>query len=100
VECPSVGVITTGRGAPVPPLDKAARHATADRMAKAIRGTTKKKGRGRPKTTGRGVSVHMRLHPNDLGPLDEWAAANGCTRAEALRRLTRIGLETEVKRKQ
>jgi hypothetical protein len=29
----------------------------------------------------------MRRHPNDLGPLDEWAAVNGCTRGEALRRL-------------
>ena len=39
-------------------------------MKKSIRDTTNK--RGRPKTTGPGLSVQVRLHPNLLEPLDEW----------------------------
>ena len=30
------------------------------------------KKRGRPKTTGRGIGIMVRLHPDLLVPLDEW----------------------------
>jgi hypothetical protein len=40
-------------------------------MAKSIRVNPKK--RGRPKTTGRGTLVGVRLHPPELARLDEWA---------------------------
>jgi hypothetical protein len=44
-------------------------------MAKSIRANTKKKrGRGRPKTTGKGEMVGVRLHPDLLNPLDQWIA--------------------------
>ena len=68
-------------------------------MGKAISGTTKKKGRGRPKTTGKGVGVHVRMHEPELTLVDEWAAANGCTRADAIRQLVRLGLEGAPVRK-
>jgi hypothetical protein len=35
----------------------------------------------------------MRLHASELAELDEWAAANDCTRPQALRQLMRLGLE-------
>ena len=76
---------------------KAAGYATADRMAKAIMAVTKK--RGRPKTTGKGTLVGIRLHAPELALLDAWAAEHGCTRATALRRLAVAGLDGEMKRK-
>lgn len=64
-------------------------------MAKAILVATKKR-RGRPPTTGKGTRVTLRLHAPELNVLDEWAAANGCTRAEALRRMAMTGLDVNV----
>jgi hypothetical protein len=66
-------------------------------MRKAISVATKK--RGRPKTTGKGTRVTIRLHPPELTTLDEWAAAHGHTRAEALRLVMVAGLEVVAKRK-
>jgi hypothetical protein len=66
-------------------------------MAKANRVSTKK--RGRPKTTGKGTPVTIRLHAPELTMLDEWAAANGCTRADALRQFAKLGMEVAAKRK-
>jgi hypothetical protein len=46
--------------------------------------------RGRPKTTGSGEGVHLRLLPELLAPLDAWIAAQAeprPTRPEAIRRL-------------
>jgi hypothetical protein len=60
-------------------------------MGKVIRVVPKK--RGRKKTTGRGKLIGLRLHAPELATLDEWAAANDCTRPQALRRLMTIGLE-------
>jgi hypothetical protein len=68
-------------------------------MAKAISVGTKKKGRGRPKTTGKGTPVTIRLIPPVLARLDEWAAANGLTRAMALRRLAMDALDREEKQR-
>jgi hypothetical protein len=48
-------------------------------------------GAGRP-ATGKGTHVGVRIQPDDLAVIDEWAAANGCTRAEAIRRLAKLGL--------
>jgi hypothetical protein len=55
-------------------------------MAKSIR-ASKKSRRGRPKTTGPGEQVVVRLHQPILGELERWAAKSGVTRAEAIRRL-------------
>jgi hypothetical protein len=59
-------------------------------MGKAI--SVAKKKRGRPRT-GEGTRVTVRLHAPELTTLDEWAAANGYTRAEALRRVAMVGLD-------
>jgi hypothetical protein len=48
-------------------------------------------GAGRP-ATGKGIHVGVRIQPDDLVAIDEWAAANDCTRAEAIRRLAKLGL--------
>lgn len=64
-------------------------------MAKSIPVATKKR-RGRPPTTGKGTRVTLRLHSPELTALDDWAAANGCTRAEALRRMAMVGLDLMV----
>jgi hypothetical protein len=58
---------------------------------------TRKKS-GRP-ATGQGVQIQTRVHPDLLADIDEWAARHACTRPEALRRLAKIGLEAEGKRK-
>jgi hypothetical protein len=60
-------------------------------MAKSIR-ASKKSRRGRPKTTGPGEQVVVRLHQPMLGSIDQWAKHNDVTRAEAVRRLVELGL--------
>jgi hypothetical protein len=68
-------------------------------MAKSIRGIAKKR-RGRPKTTGEGTPVMVRLHDDILSPLDRWIADQPDpqpTRPEAVRKalhdwLTGLGL--------
>ncbi len=54
-------------------------------------------GAGRPRVDAQQVA--FRIPRSDLAAVDAWANANGCSRAEALRRLTGIGLDTEAKRK-
>jgi hypothetical protein len=55
----------------------------------------KKKGGARP-GAGRppvdSEQVNMRISRSDLADIDAWAAANGCSRTEAIRRLTKLGL--------
>jgi hypothetical protein len=43
-----------------------------------------KKKLGRPVSTGIGVRVTVRLHKEQLEPLDRWAAENGGERADAV----------------
>jgi hypothetical protein len=51
-----------------------------------------KKKPGRPKTTGPGEQVVVRLHPPMLGEIDKFADAAEITRAEAIRRLVEKAL--------
>jgi hypothetical protein len=62
-------------------------------MKKAIRDIPK--GRGRPKTTGRGDLIAVRLHPPLLTKIDEWATANAVSRPEAIRMLCMRAIEAE-----
>jgi hypothetical protein len=61
-------------------------------MRKSIPDIPKK--RGRPKTTGRGEGVMVRLHSQQLSRLDSWAAVqeDDPSRPEAIRRLVEAGL--------
>jgi hypothetical protein len=45
------------------------------------------------------VQIQTRVQPDLLADIDAWAAKHACTRPEALRRLAKIALETEAKRK-
>jgi len=58
-------------------------------MAKSIRDIPKKRGRGRPRTTGRGEAIMLRLHPPLLTNLDGWIESqrDKPSRPEAIRRL-------------
>jgi hypothetical protein len=58
-------------------------------MAKSIRDIPKKRGRGRPKTTGRGEGILLRLHSTQLSALDAWInkQESPLSRPEAIRRL-------------
>jgi hypothetical protein len=51
-------------------------------MGKAIN-VDKKRGRGRP-ATGHDPMISARIPVNVLSKLDEWAAANECTRSAAV----------------
>jgi len=66
-------------------------------MSKSIRVTTKKRGRGRPKTTGRGTQIGMRWQKPALDEIDAWRAAqeDEPERPEAIRRLVERGLAAE-----
>jgi hypothetical protein len=57
-----------------------------------------KKRRG-PAPTGKGVQVVVRLQPDPLSALDNWAAKqrDQPTRAEAIRRLVELGLKAKGK---
>src|ERR1700674_867998 len=61
-------------------------------MAKAIRDIPKR--RGRPKTTGRGEGVLVRLH-GLLSAVDDWRSAQdeAPSRPEAIRQLVELGLK-------
>jgi len=63
-------------------------------MAKSIRVNPKK--RGRPKTTGRGQLIGIRLHKPLLAALDAWIAdqESAPSRPEAVRRLIEHALAT------
>ena len=41
-----------------------------------------------------GVQIGMRWQRSTLGDIDAWAAQNGCTRPEAIRRLVEMALAT------
>jgi hypothetical protein len=58
-------------------------------MAKSIRDIPKKRGRGRPRTTGRGEAIMLRLHRPLLTNLDGWIESQDDkpSRPEAIRRL-------------
>lgn len=62
-------------------------------MAKSIQAIPKKQ-RGRPKTTGRGEGILLRLHKPQLVALDGWIAtlSDSPSRPEAIRRLVDRGL--------
>jgi hypothetical protein len=65
-------------------------------MASSISDNTKsKRARGRPKATGTGTLVGVRLQDDVLGRLDDWIARqpDETTRPEAMRRLMESGLE-------
>jgi metal-responsive CopG/Arc/MetJ family transcriptional regulator len=70
-------------------------------MMKSITGTTKKRGRGRPPTTGIGTSLNVRLHDDVLDRLDAWISQQGepdLSRPEAIRRLLNEALTAAAKR--
>jgi hypothetical protein len=57
-----------------------------------------KKPIGRPKTTGLGTGVLVRMHDQSLGALDSWIAKqkdSRLTRPEAIRRLVELGLKVK-----
>lgn len=65
---------------------------TNNPMARQLMSTTKK--RGRP-ATGKGKSVHVRMHEDELAPLDAWIEAQPApkpTRSEAIRAFVEAGL--------
>jgi hypothetical protein len=61
-------------------------------MKRSIRDIPKK--RGRPKTTGRGEGILVRLHKHQIDALEHWMASlvPAPSRPEAIRRLVEIGL--------
>jgi hypothetical protein len=67
-------------------------------MAKLIRDTKKKSrpGRGRPRTTGPGRAMVVRMHDRQLSAIDGWIARQEETisRPEAIRRLVDLALES------
>jgi len=54
---------------------------------------SKKRGPGRPRTTGTGTLIGMRWHSGDLVAIDAFAKHEGLERTEAIRALVRIGLD-------
>ena len=60
-------------------------------MGKSISVDVKKRGRGRP-ATGTDPEVSARVPKPMVARLDEFAAANGITRSEGIRRLLERGL--------
>jgi len=49
---------------------------------------------GRPKTTGTGTPLVVRMHDDQLKALDAWIADTNISRPEAVRQLITWGLET------
>jgi hypothetical protein len=71
-------------------------------MGKTIPASKKTaKRRGRPPTTGKGVLVGGRWHAADIVAIDAWRERQEDEpgRAEAVRRLVRLGLGVKPKRK-
>jgi hypothetical protein len=68
-------------------------------MAKSIGDIPKK--RGRPKTTGRGEGILVRLHGQQLTSLDNWIAQQDdeLSRPEAIRRLLDRALSSPKKKR-
>jgi hypothetical protein len=67
-------------------------------MAKSIRDTAKRP-IGRPKTTGPGTGVTVKMHDYHLDALDNWIARQKepLTHPEAIRRLVELGLKVKQK---
>jgi hypothetical protein len=67
-------------------------------MAKSIKDTPKKRGRGRPPTGGRREGVMVRLQPALFETLDDWIRKHGpdLSRPEAIRRLVELGLKAKA----
>jgi hypothetical protein len=67
-------------------------------MAKSIRDIAKKK-RGRPRTTGLGTGILVRMHGPELNALDAWISKQRevGSRPEAIRRLVELGLKAKGK---
>ena len=65
-------------------------------MAKSIR--VIKKSRGRPKTTGTGTLIGVRLQDSTLTRIDRWSAGESDTpsRPEAIRRLLNVALKVKA----
>jgi hypothetical protein len=59
------------------------------------RSATRKRGPGRPPTTGIGVAVLLRCHEHFLTAVDRWRAKQEgeVSRPDAIRRLAEIGLQ-------
>ena len=57
-------------------------------------------GMGRPKTTGSGQPMVVRMHDRQIAALDSWIVAQDETvsRPEAIRRLVELGLESSAKK--
>ena len=71
-------------------------------MARSIADSTKSKKRiGRPPTTGKGALIGGRWHDADLAAIDAWRMSQDDQpdRAEALRRLVRMGLLQAAQKK-
>lgn len=67
-------------------------------MAKSIRDIAKRP--GRPKTTGPGTGILVKMHDPQLDAIDAWSAKQkdpGLTRPEAIRRLVDLGLKSKGK---
>lgn len=64
-------------------------------MAKSIGDISKR--RGRPKTTGPGTGILVKMHEPQLVAIDKWIARQdeATTRPEAIRRLVEIGLKVK-----
>jgi hypothetical protein len=69
-------------------------------MKKAMSISDNKKSRGRPRTTGTGTLVGVRLHPPILGAIDNWRRSEQDlpSRSEAIRRLVEQALSARRKR--
>jgi hypothetical protein len=70
-------------------------------MTKSIRDIAKRP-MGRPKTTGPGTGVLVKMHDRHLDALDSWITKQrepGLSRPEAIRRLVEIGLSVKAKGK-
>ena len=67
-------------------------------MAKSIRDIAKRP--GRPRTTGPGTGVLVKLHDPQLDAIDAWISKQrepDLSRPEAIRRLVEIGLKAKPK---
>jgi hypothetical protein len=67
-------------------------------MTKSIRDIAKRPV-GRPKTTGPGTGILVKMHDQHLDALDNWIAKQKgpeLTRPEAIRRLVELGLKAKA----
>jgi hypothetical protein len=67
-------------------------------MVRSISASEKKRGRGRPKTTGTGKTIGVRMLPHDLAEIDWWIrkkAGERISLPEAIRSLVRMALMQE-----